>query len=171
MATGTLISEEEYLNTSYEPDCEYEDGVLIERTVGTKKHGWLQTALSAYFFPRRKAWKICPYSDTRVKVRPGKYMLPDLCLLPAPDPDPGAEIITTVPLLWIEILSPDDRYSRVMKKVKDVLAMGCPYVWVIDPKTLESHLHTAQGSVAVTDETLRLPGTKIVVPLRDVLDS
>ena len=35
MATGTLVSEEEYLHTAYEPDCEYEDGVLTERNYGT----------------------------------------------------------------------------------------------------------------------------------------
>jgi len=58
MATGTLISEEEYLRTTYEPDCEFEDGVLIERNVGTEKHSWLQGALTAYFFRRRKAWNI-----------------------------------------------------------------------------------------------------------------
>ena len=28
MGVGTLISEEEYLHTSYSPDCGYEDGVL-----------------------------------------------------------------------------------------------------------------------------------------------
>jgi hypothetical protein len=45
-----LVSEEEYLSTAYEPDCEYEDGVLIERNVGDQDHSWLQAALGAYFF-------------------------------------------------------------------------------------------------------------------------
>jgi hypothetical protein len=31
MATTTLLSVEEYLRTSYSPDREYRDGVLIER--------------------------------------------------------------------------------------------------------------------------------------------
>ena len=50
MRTASLVSEDEYLNSVYEPDCEYEDGVLIERNVGEEKHGWLQAALTAYFF-------------------------------------------------------------------------------------------------------------------------
>ena len=33
MGAGTLISVEEYLRTSYSPDKEYVDGVLVERNV------------------------------------------------------------------------------------------------------------------------------------------
>jgi hypothetical protein len=50
MGVGTLISEEQYLRGSYEPDCEYEDGVLIERNVGEQPRSWLQLALGSYFF-------------------------------------------------------------------------------------------------------------------------
>jgi hypothetical protein len=31
---GSLICVEEYLSTGYEPDCEYENGVIVERNVG-----------------------------------------------------------------------------------------------------------------------------------------
>jgi Uma2 family endonuclease len=168
MATGALISEEEYLHTSYEPDCEYEDGVLIERNVGLEDHSDLQRGLIVYFSLRRKAWKIRVYPELRVKCRDGKYMIPDVCVVS--DSTPREPILTTPPVLWIEILSSDDRHVRVSKKVKDVLASGCPYVWVIDPKTLESELHTAQGSMILTDGVLRIPGTEIVVPLREVLE-
>ena len=34
MLTGTSIPVEEYLRTSYEPDMEYVDGQLVERSVG-----------------------------------------------------------------------------------------------------------------------------------------
>ena len=54
----TLVSEQEYLRSQYEPDCEFEDGVLIERHVGTEKHSWMRAALAAYIFRRRKAWGV-----------------------------------------------------------------------------------------------------------------
>ncbi len=50
MASRTLISVEEYLRTSYRPDCDYVDGEVLERNVGELDHSWLQTALSAYLF-------------------------------------------------------------------------------------------------------------------------
>jgi hypothetical protein len=34
MGVETLISVAEYLNTSYDPDMEFVDGVLVERNVG-----------------------------------------------------------------------------------------------------------------------------------------
>ena len=43
MSAGTLISVEEYLNTSYDPDVEYVDGVLVERNVGHEQHSNVQS--------------------------------------------------------------------------------------------------------------------------------
>jgi hypothetical protein len=36
MSVAKMISLEEYLHTSYSPDREYRDGVLVERNVGDK---------------------------------------------------------------------------------------------------------------------------------------
>ena len=43
MSIETLISVEEYLNTSYDPDVEYVDGVLVERNVGD----WLRSLVQS----------------------------------------------------------------------------------------------------------------------------
>jgi Uma2 family endonuclease len=163
MGTGTLISEEEYLHTAYEPDCEYEDGVLIERNVGTLDHGSLQAALTAYFFHRRKQWNIHVCTEVRFRRRAGKYMIPDVCVLQGPKP--LEQVLAFPPLLWIEILSPEDRPIRVNKKVREALEFGTPYVWVIDPESLESELHTAEGHRTLEDGVLRIPGSGIEVPL------
>ena len=42
MTAGTLIPVEEYLSTSYDPDVEYVDGVLVERNVGEWSHSLIQ---------------------------------------------------------------------------------------------------------------------------------
>jgi Uma2 family endonuclease len=168
MATGTLISEAEYLAKSYEPDCEFEDGVQIERNVGTRKHSKVQTALAAYFWKRRKAWNIYVYTEVRFRIRRGKYLIPDLCIVRGSEPD--EDIMTAPPLIWIEILSPEDRHVRVNRKVKEVLDFGTPYVWVIDPETMESELHTPAGHDTLVDGTLRIEDAGIVVPLADIFE-
>ena len=43
MATGTLVTVEDYLNTSYSPDCDYVDGEVLERNSGEREHSELQT--------------------------------------------------------------------------------------------------------------------------------
>jgi Uma2 family endonuclease len=168
MAPGILVSEQEYLHTSYDPDCEFEDGVLTERTGGTWEHGTLLAALGAYFFRRRKAWNLLVLTAVRVRARAGKYMIPDLCLVEGPEPtDP---VLQTPPLLWIVILSPEDRPLRVLRKNQAILESGAPYVWVIDPVTLESDLYTAEKRTPLEDGVLRIPGTEIVVPLAGIFE-
>jgi Uma2 family endonuclease len=167
MGVQTLVSEKEYLETVYKPDCEFEDGVLIERNVGTQDHSWLQAALAAYFFRRRKLWKIHVYTEQRIKIRGGKYIIPDLCVVSGARP--AEKVFETPPLLCIEILSPDDRHIRVNNRVREMLQFGVPYVWVIDPETLESELHTRSGSRKVDAGVLRIEGTPIEVHL-DLLD-
>ena len=64
MSVETLISVEEYLNTSYDPDMEYVDGVLVERNVGDWLHSLVQAGRPAVqLLPQievrwRKAWCI-----------------------------------------------------------------------------------------------------------------
>lgn len=165
MAIGILVSEEEYLSTSYEPDCEFEDGVLVERNLGTWTHGELQGMIVGYFNRYRKTWGIRAATEARFRIRPGKYMIPDVAVMQGEFPE---DVVPRPPLIWIEVLSPDDRIVRVNAKVRQILAFGAPYVWVIDPQTMESELHTQEGSETLTDRTLRIPGTDIVVPLDEL---
>ena len=164
MGVSYLISESEYLHTDYQPDCEYADGILIERNLGTPEHGWLQAALAAYFFRRRRRWGIHAYTEVRVRVRERRFLIPDVCVVLGQKPT--GRVLTAPPLLWIEILSPDDQPERVAQKVREVQAFGVPYVWVIDPVSFESDLHTASGSRKLEDGILRIEGTAIEVPLR-----
>ncbi len=60
--------------------------------------------------------------------------------------------------------APDDRPLPVNRKIRAVLESGTPYVWVIDPETLDSEIHSREGSAALADRTLRIPGTEIGVP-------
>ena len=52
MATTHLVSVEEYLRTTYEPDAEYVEGRIVQRTVPQYDHGRLQAQLTAYFYAR-----------------------------------------------------------------------------------------------------------------------
>jgi len=169
MSTRTLVSEEEYLNTSYEPDCEYLDGELVERNVGTKAHCRLALLLGAYFLHREKLCNIHVYTDVRTRVRQGRYRLPAVIVYSGPEPD--EQVFTKPPLIWIEVLSPDDRPIRVNDKVRELLEFGVPYIWIIDPETLESEVHTQHGSTSLSDGIFRIPGTPIEVPLQALEDN
>jgi Uma2 family endonuclease len=163
-----LISLAEYLTTDYSPDREYRDGVLVERNVGKTSHARLQGRLVLYCGRRAKQWQIEVFPELRIRIRPNWYPIPDVCLYALPAPD--EEIPTRPPLLWIEILSPDDRMIDVWNKADELIANGVPYVWIIDPYTLESELQTAAGRAGVPGKTLRLPDSPIVIPLAEVME-
>jgi hypothetical protein len=46
MARGAWISVSEYLSSSYRPDCDYVDGLILKRDVGEFDHGTLQLAIA-----------------------------------------------------------------------------------------------------------------------------
>lgn len=52
-----LISVDEYLNSSYEYDREYVDGVLVERSLPTPAHSVLAATVAAYFYNLRWEFK------------------------------------------------------------------------------------------------------------------
>jgi Uma2 family endonuclease len=166
VATGTIVPLEEYLHTEYEPDCEYVDGELVDRNTGEVPHSYLQGLIATYFLNRRKAWRITPLLSVRVRLRKHHYRIPDVCVLPRPLPDEDS--LTSPPLVWIEVLSPDDRPLRVQKKVRDVLDFGCPWVWLIDADTHESRIYTPHSDYEPDEGIFRIPDTEIVVPLNSL---
>jgi Uma2 family endonuclease len=167
-AGRAATSVEEYLKTSYSPDREYRDGVVVERNVGDKEHSRLQARLAQYLGRRRKQWNIQVYTELRVQVSPKWYPLPDVCVYTLPDFE--ERYPSRPPLLWIEILSQDDLMTEVWKKASDLLQGGVPSIWIIDPFTLESELRTPTGIHQVINKTLLLPGSPIVIPLLDVME-
>ncbi len=171
MGVATLIPVEEYLETSYSPDREYRDGVLVERNLGDIPHAGLQLALGAYCYTRRKQWKIHVYTELRVKVREKWYPIPDVCIYSLPVFENGRRYPDKPPLLWIEILSHDDRMLDVWAKAAELVENGVPYVWIVDPNTLWSELRTSNGIQSVPGNTLRIPNTPIVIPLAEVMEA
>ena len=156
----------EYLSTSYSPDCDYVDGVLVERNVGEKDHSRAQGLLVGYLVNRRKEWKIHVFPEQRVQIKPSRFRVPDVCVVAGAEPD--EQILTTPPLVCVEILSPDDRWSRMQEKIDDYLSFGVRHVWVIDPRSRKAYEFTAAGMHEVPE--LRTQNPEIVVPLQALFE-
>jgi Uma2 family endonuclease len=167
MAAAALVSVEEYLSTSYEPDCDYVDGELEDRHVGEKDHSKLQIRLSSYLHVHRKRWGISAFTEQRVRVSASRYRVPDICVTLG---EPDEQVFAGPPFLCIEILSPEDRAGRMQRKIADYLKFGVRYVWVIDPRTRDAVIYTASGTQLIEDGILRTSDPGIAVPLSEVFD-
>jgi len=169
-ASGTtaFVSVSEYLSMSHEPDCDYVDGVLLERHVGEKDHSKIQKKLLVYFGAREKDWNIFVIQEQRIRISPTRFRIPDLCVYLGPEP--AEQVFTTPPFLCIEILSPEDRMSRMLEKIRDFLAFGVSYVWVIDPQARLAEVYTTAGSRLVTEGVLETSRPEISVSLSELFD-
>jgi Uma2 family endonuclease len=166
MVTTSLVSVAEYLSTSFSPDREYLDGVVVERNVGELSHSTVQGEIHHWLRSRRKELGIWVYPEQRVQVTPTRYRVPDLCVVAGPRPQ--EQILTTPPFLCIEILSKDDRAGETQEKIDDYLASGVPYVWVVDPERRRGYLHTGGGSHEAKDGILRTENPDLAVPLAEI---
>jgi Uma2 family endonuclease len=165
MAT-TAVTIEEYLSTSYEPDCDYVDGELQGRNLGEFDHARLQGAVFAYFYSRRKEWGVCPVVEQRVQVSPRRFRIPDVCVMLGEAP---GQIFRVPPFICIEVLSPEDRISRTSERIADYLRFGVPYVWILDPQTRKAFRCTPGAMVEVPE--LRTENPTMVVPLAELFES
>jgi Uma2 family endonuclease len=165
MATSTLVSLEEYLNTNYsDGDRDYIDGKVLERNVGEVDHSDLQGRIYAYFLSHyREYW---PGVETRVQVAAARFRVPDVVLVRGGKP--STRVITQPPLLAVEVLSPNDRVTDLQDKIDDYLRFGINCVWVVDPRTLRGTIYTAGAIFEAKDGVLLVPGTEIVCPLQSL---
>ena len=131
MAT-TLVSVEEYLNTSTSPDCEYVRGVIKYRPAAELDHAAWHAALLRYFADRSSAWNTRAYPSVRIMVAADNFRVPDVTILSRSAP--REQIVSHPPLAVFEILSPEDSMTGILEKLADYLQMGIPAIWVINPE-------------------------------------
>ena len=124
---------EQYLHTVYRPDVEYIDGEIQERNVGEIPHSRALVEVLDWFFQREREWRIQVLPNVRVQVAPARFRVPDVCVSASSSTD--RKIVTTAPLLVVEVLSPEDRIDRYQQRITDYRAMGVQGIWVLDPET------------------------------------
>ena len=161
-----LVTVEEYLHTVYQPDCDYVDGRIEERNLGEYDHGYLQLLLGSLFMQNRDAWSVRAVTDVRTQVRRTRFRCPDVSVLRRDAP--REQIITHPPLIAIEILSPEDRMSRMQDRIDDYVAFGVENIWIVDPESRRAWTADRFGTHPVDSGELTVPETPIRVVLSDL---
>jgi len=159
-----MISIEEYLKTTSEPDCEYVAGVIELRTPAELDHSSWQAALLGWFAGREIEWGVRVLPSLRTRVAADRFRVPDVTLLSRSAP--REQIITHPPLAVFEILSPEDTMTRMLEKLADYDRMGIAAIWVIEPK---KQLYFRYKDGQLTPGTVfELAGTAFTVPLAEI---
>lgn len=159
-----MISVEEYLKTTADPDCEYVDGAIALRTPAELDHSSWQVALLGWFSQQVVDWKMRVLPSLRLRVSPTRFRVPDVTLLSRAAP--REQIVTHAPLAVFEILSPEDSMARMLEKLADYEAMGITAIWVIEPKK-RLYYSYREGRLA-PGSVFELPGSTFSVPFAEI---
>jgi Uma2 family endonuclease len=135
--------------------------------VGKQKHSATQVLLAAWLLSQAQRHGKKPLVEQRIQFSSRRFRIPDVCLIDRDDHD---EVPQKPPALWVEILSPDDRWSRLHRKLTEVLNFGVPTIWIIDPYEKQAWIGTPQtGIVGAEDNVLRCENLNIQVTLEEIV--
>jgi Uma2 family endonuclease len=152
MGTTTSVPVGEYLSSVYDPDMDFVEGELEDRNVGEKDHAKLQ--LRVVRLLDTGAWFVT--IETRIRISPTRYRAPDVCVY---EQEPEEQVFHTAPWIVVEILSPEDRMSRMQRKMEDYHAIGCPNIWILDPWRRKAYLFDGTSIVEVPE--LATPDSRV----------
>jgi len=183
MSTTTLLTAEEYapLATDIDAPTELVQGQLIVMTPPKPRHGQICGKMVRIL------------GDFADQHELGHVLSNDSAVLTTHDPDTvrGADVayysyarvpkgplpdgyLPVPPDLVIEVLSPDDRQSKVLAKVAEYLDVGVTVVCVLDPdaETVEIYRQQRPVQILSADNELTLSDlfTDFAVPVRRLFE-
>ena len=132
MATGLQMSVEEYLGASFpDGDREYLDGEVVERNVGSTPHSKVQGRIIELFAKLREKAPLFALPELRVRIATRRYRIVDVAVYGGQEP--AGDVPSEPPLIAIEIVSREDRYTEILEKLEECRRWGAAHVWLADP--------------------------------------
>jgi len=118
--------------------CELIDGTLVEKPMGAKE-GFLAAELIRLLgnFVTDRDLGVVFAPDSTLRIYSGQVRLPDVCFvswdrLPG-KMVPAEPIPDLVPEFTIEVLSPSNTRSEMLRKRKEFFLTGTQLFWIVDP--------------------------------------
>jgi len=93
----------------------------------------VQMAILFWFHQRGREWRIRTIQEQRTRVASTRVRIPDVCVFSRDVPI--EQVFTRPQLIAIEVLSPEDRHSRIEARMNNFRSFGVPNLWVVDPET------------------------------------
>ena len=174
-STNRLISAEELFQMPDLGRCELVRGELVMMTPAGFKHGLIVINLSSFLDSYVKSHSLgrITGADTGfiIQHNPDTVLAPDSAFIRAdwlPEKNPQG-FYDGAPDLAIEVLSPNDRASKVQGKIRDWLDAGSRAVWIVDPETKTVTIYKSTHDIVVLNaaDTLAdaqmLPGFRAAI--------
>jgi Uma2 family endonuclease len=164
-----IFTLEEFLKLpETEPASEYIDGQIIQKPMPQGEHSALQTELPPAINLVVKPTKIAraftelrctyPSGSHSSSVYGGRSIVPDVSVflwnrIPRKENGGIANVFSIYPDWTIEILSPDQSQTKVIKNILHCLKYGTQMGWLIDPEEQSVFVYLSDQPTAFYDET------------------
>ena len=164
------VSVDEYLRAQFDgSDREYLDGEVVERNRGELPHARLQAHLTHVLSGLAETLRLQVLTEIRIQVAARRFRVADIAVWRQ---GPIGERIPTVPpFLIVEVLSPEDRLVRLQPKIREYLAHGVQWVWVIDPDERRALSYSPADPAGTLVDELHTHDPEITIALADVLSA
>jgi Uma2 family endonuclease len=172
-----LMTAEEFCDWVHQPEqadkwFELVRGEAIELPSPTKPHGFVcfnvGRILGNFLFERGKGYLTVNDSGVILERDPDTVRGPDVAFYE--DANTFAELHPKYgevpPRIAIEVLSPNDRANKVLRKISDYLRCGVGLVWVIDPEIRTVTVHYPGKAQVELAENQELSGEDVLPGFR-----
>ncbi len=152
-----------------EPESEYFNREIIQKPMPKGKHSAIQTEFAATINANLRSKQIArAFSELRCTFG-GMSIVPDISVFRwdriVRDPDGKiANIFNISPDWMIEILSPDQRQSKLVKKILFALEHGTEMAWLLDPDEELIFIYRANQTLPQTVELCDRPEQVLPMP-------
>lgn len=144
------------------PNFELLDGEAIQKSLPTKFHSVLQFVLCLML--KELGFKSRPELTLAIDER--WEPTPDVCGIIGPEEDPYP---THAVAVAIEVLSPDDRFLRVIQKCRKYAEWGVKDILVFDPVNRQAwHWNTSTGDLTGIKQSYAFQSQAAELTLNDV---
>jgi Uma2 family endonuclease len=139
------------------PASEYIDGKIIQKPMPQGKHSTVQTDFSTTINLSLKPPKVArAFTELRCTFG-GRSIIPDISVftwnhIPRDEKGQIANAFFLAPDWTIEILSPDQNQTKVIKNILHCLKHGTQMGWLIDPDELAIFVYYSQQEPQIFDE-------------------
>jgi Uma2 family endonuclease len=147
------------------PASEFIDGEISQKPMPQGKHSAVQSEFVPTVNSQLKAAKIArAFSELRCTFG-GRSIVPDASVwlwdrIATDESGDIANVFSSAPDWTIEILSPDQRHTKVVKNIVHCLHHGSAMGWLIDPDDRTVFIYHPHGILEIFDE----PDAQLPVP-------
>jgi Uma2 family endonuclease len=156
-AAVKLLSLEDFLaSPETEPESEYFDNEIIQKPMPKGKHSAIQGELTSFINSNLRLKRIArAFPELRCTFG-GMSIVPDISVFRWDRivRDANGEIanVFNIPPDWmIEILSPDQRQTKLVKKILFAIENGTEMAWLIDPDEKVIFIYRANQALQIYD--------------------